>query len=699
MDWNKLLELTIYGVALASIYAIAASGLVVTYSTSGIFNFAHGAIGMIMAFAYWQVRVAWGWPTWISLIVILGFVAPLTGAVIERLLIRNLRAAPLAVTLVVTAALMVGLIGLATVLWPPNESRLLPAFFTGQTVTIVHTIVTYQQLLTIGLALLLAVLLRALFVWTRTGIAMRAVVDSRDLVALNGGRPVMLSTLSWALGAMLAGLAGILLASGPTGIGLVIEALTLVVINAYAAALFGRLRSIPLTFVGALVIGLVQQYTVGYNITDNAFFNVQVVPIVPYLMLFVALLLLPEGRLRSAQLLHAIKIRVPSLRTSILWSGILVLAGWFAAELVTGTNLTAVSKGVAIGIIMLSLVPLTGYAGQISLCQMTFAGVGAFAMSRVASSGAPVGFGSLGIGRGNPLGLVAAFVLAAVVGALIALPAIRLQGLYLALATMAFAVIMSSAFFEGGAIFGAGSSTAGAVARPDFGIFSLSGNAAYLVFLTFVFGVVAIGVLVLRRGSFGRRLLALRDSPAAVATLGGSPTRTKLLVFSLSAGLAGLGGALYAGVDRNVTPGQFSLFGPPGSLSVFVLAVVGGVATVSGPLIGGQLLMMVPVFFTWLGTKLKIDLTPYAQVLFGLAGIGLGRNPGGMVSEISTRFRALVTDRTLREADDESTGPPIEDLLTPGTPLGAPIAASQMLELDAVLDLGEVSGLGRVGSR
>src|SRR6195952_1614957 len=237
MDWNKLLELTIYGVALASIYAIAASGLVVTYTTSGIFNFAHGAIGMLMAFAYWQVRVEWGWPTWISLIVILGFVAPLTGALIERLLIRNLRAAPLAVTLVVTAALMVGLMGLATVLWPPNQSRLLPAFFTGETVTIVHTIVTYQQILTIGLAVLLAFLLRALFTWTRTGIAMRAVVDSRDLVALNGGRPVMLSTLSWALGAMLAGLAGILLASGPTGIGLVIEALTLVVINAYAAAL------------------------------------------------------------------------------------------------------------------------------------------------------------------------------------------------------------------------------------------------------------------------------------------------------------------------------------------------------------------------------------------------------------------------------------------------------------------------------
>jgi branched-chain amino acid transport system permease protein len=695
MDWNKLLELTIYGVALASIYAIAASGLVVTYTTSGIFNFAHGAIGMLMAFAYWQVRVNWGGPTWLSLLVVLGFVAPLTGAAIERLLIRNLRAAPLAVTLVVTAALMVGLMGLATVLWPPNQSRLLPGFFTGDTVTIGSTIVTYQQLLTIGLAVLLAIGLRSLFLWTRTGIAMRAVVDSRDLVALNGGRPVMLSTLSWALGAMLAGLAGILLASGPTGIGLAIEALTLVVINAYAAALFGRLRSIPFTFVGALVIGLVQQYSVGYNLSDNAFVNTQVIPVVPYLMLFVALLLMPEGRLRGAQLLHAIKIRVPSLRTSIFWSGVLVLAGWVVAELVTGTNLTAVSKGVAIGIIMLSLVPLTGYAGQISLCQMTFAGVGAFAMSRIASSGTTVGFGSLGIGNGSPLGLLAAFVLAAAVGALIALPAIRLQGLYLALGTMAFAVIMSSAFFEGGAIFGAGSTDAGAVQRPDFGLFSLSGNAAYLVFLMFVFGIVAVGVLALRRGPLGRRLLALRDSPAAVATLGGSPTRTKLLVFSLSAGLAGLGGALYGGVDRNVTPGQFSLFGPPGSLSVFVLAVVGGVATVSGPLLGGQLLMMVPVFFTWLGTKLKTDLTPYSQVLFGLAGIGLGRNPGGAVAEISTRFRALVTDRTVRETESEANGPPIEELLVPGTPLGAPISESQLLELDALLDLEEVSGLGR----
>ena len=97
---TEFLAFTITGIVTGSVYAIAASGLVVTYTTSGIFNFAHGAIGMVMAFLYWQLRVQMHWPAPIALIVVLFILSPLLGAVIERVMMRRLYAAPMRVAIV-----------------------------------------------------------------------------------------------------------------------------------------------------------------------------------------------------------------------------------------------------------------------------------------------------------------------------------------------------------------------------------------------------------------------------------------------------------------------------------------------------------------------------------------------------------------------------------------------------------------------
>src|SRR5687768_7506460 len=209
---TTFLAYTIIGLATGCIYALTASGLVVTYTTSGIFNFAHGAIGMVMAFTFWELTVDHGWPQWLGLIVVLGIFAPALGALIERVLMRGLHGATTSTQLVVTLGLLLALIGLATLRWNPTEPRVLPEFFAGNSVALFSVNVTYHQLTMVAVAAGVAAFLRLFFYRTRIGIAMRAVVDDPELASLNGADPDRVSAASWALGASLAGVAGILLA-------------------------------------------------------------------------------------------------------------------------------------------------------------------------------------------------------------------------------------------------------------------------------------------------------------------------------------------------------------------------------------------------------------------------------------------------------------------------------------------------------
>jgi branched-chain amino acid transport system permease protein len=247
-----------------------------------------------------------------------------------------------------------------------------------------------------------------------------------------------------------------------------------------------------------------------------------------------------------------------------------VAAAVVAAQILHGDNIGYAQKGLALGIIMLSLVLLTGYGGQISLCQLAFAGLGAYAMAKVGGT------------HGSLLGLLAAIGLAGAVGGVVALPALRLRGLYLALATLAFAQGMDYAFFTNSRFFGVSQNLF--VARPRIGGWSFAGDKSYLVALSVVFGIVAVGILAVRRSRFGRRLLAINDSPSACLTIGVDMTRAKLGVFIVSAGLAGLGGALYGGAQTQVGPNDFQFIL---SLTLLLLAVVWGVRTTGGMLFGG----------------------------------------------------------------------------------------------------------------
>jgi len=626
---TTFLAYTIVGIATGCIYALTASGLVVTYTTSGIFNFAHGAIGMLCAFGFWELTVKDGWPQWLALIFILGLAAPMLGFLIDRLLMRHLHGAAISTQIVVTLGLMVAFIGIASIRWNPAEARVVPEFFLGHHIRLFTINITYHQLTMIAVAALVAGFLRLLFTRTQIGIAMRAVVDDPELAALTGADPDRVRAVSWALGASLAGLAGILLA--PL-ISLDIILLTLLVINGYAAAMVGRLRSLPWTFAGGLMLGLAETYAI-WKLPTGVLTKIR--PSLPIIFLFAVLLILPQAKLRAGRVVSARRPpRVATLRESIVGGAALVaLAALWAPHLSRG-DLTLAGQGMVYALIMLSLVLLTGYAGQTSLAQMSFVGIGAFAMGKY-------------FGGASVWGIVLAAVLAGAVGALAALPALRLQGLYLALSTLAFAEGMSILFFKNTSVFGYGGRLA--VGRPSLLGVSFKGDVAYFVLITTVFAVAGVGVLALRRGRFGRKLVAMRDSPAACATLGIDLTFTKLAVFALSASMAGVAGVFFGGVRGQVGPADFEMLQ---SAVLLLLVTISGINSVTGALMGGLTLGLLP--------KVQQAFTSIRNIIYvgpGLGALGVVRNPNGWTTEfapLGARIRRLYS----RDSEPEDMVPP-----------------------------------------
>ena len=639
---NEFISLTVAGIATyGCVYALTAMGLVVTYTTSGIFNFAQGAVGMLAAFFYYELSHVWRVPALLALIIsVLGF-APLIGALLERVVVRRLENAALEAKLTVTIALLLLGVAIATALWDPQKVRMIQNFFNGHQVSIGGVNLTYQQLFVVAAAALAAVGLRLFFMYTRAGIATRAVVDDRELASLTGATPARYAQLGWALGCGLAALAGILIA--PQFGALSVTQLTLLVVSGYAAAIVGRLKSLPMTFVGAIVLGLLYSYGVGYLPSTpgwNAFGNV-----IPMLFLLLAILVLPQQR--AALLNRRVLARAPrivNMRESVIAGAALIVAAVIFSRILGVTNLGYANRGLALGIIMLSLVLLTGYGGQVSLCQLTFAGLGAFAMSKVGGS------------HGSLLGILAAIGLAGAVGAVVALPSLRLRGLYLALATLAFAYGMDIAFFNQIRFFGAANSIS--VARPDLFGLELNSDRTLLIALSVVFAVVAVGLVAVRRSRFGRRLAAINDSPGACLTLGVDMTRSKLAVFTIAAAIAGLGGALYGGVQTQVGPNDFQFLL---SLTLLLIAVVWGIRTTAGMLFGGILFA--------LGPLLEQHLThPRAvfELLVGLAAVGISQNPEGTFGGNTLLQRRR--DRRAAQEHSEVQGPvvagPTEERLT-----------------------------------
>ncbi|MGV9408603.1 branched-chain amino acid ABC transporter permease [Nocardia sp. NPDC003693] len=626
---EQFIAFGVVGLSTAAIYAVIGSGLVLTYTTTGVFNFAHGAAGMVSAFVYWQLTIGWNVPVPVALILVLGVFAPLFGVLFGKALAPTQGLGD-AEKLVMTIALLSGLIVIARWVWDPNVARSLPTFFADVTPVRVGAVtVTWHQILTMAVAVGVAVGLRILLYRSRIGVEMRATVDDRALVGLTGADPGRANRFAWILGIELAAVGGILIAPM---VALDAAQLSLLIVSAYTAAIFGRLRNLPMTFVGAVVVGCLESYLAGYLPQNDYLPGLRLAA--PALLLLLALLLFPHGRLRGRDRTLA-AVPLPTWSSSAAFAGVVAALGVILATVLAEADLITYGSIFAFGVIALSFVPLTGFAGQISLCQLSFAGIGAATCAQVGAAG-------------QWWAVPAAMLAAGAAGAVIAIPALRLSGVYLALATAAFAVVLDRwlfnlppfelfgiriALFEQGSV---------SLVGPNlFGV-SLDTTAEITVFAAICLGLAGLAVVGLRRSRFGRRLIALRDSEAAYATLGGNPLAARVLVFAISAALAGLGGALYGMQQQAVTSEQFGLV--PG-MPIFLIVVMGGLGMVGAGLFTGAVLAgpLAAIPALWPA------LSNLAQVLPAAGGIAFGGGVlrTGALASMRSEWLGTLRDRVV----------------------------------------------------
>jgi branched-chain amino acid transport system permease protein len=538
----------------------------------------------------------------------------LLGVAMESGVFRRFRQAPVESTLVVTTALTLLFIGLTNQLFDPTEPRRLAPLLGDRHIVVADVRISGDSLLILAVGAMVALGLRLLLHGTRLGAAMRALVDDPDLAAYSGVRARRVAQASWAIGFGVAGLSGVLFAAGRP---LQIIVLAFLVLNAYAAAIVGRLRSLPWTFAGAIGLGILQELTNVSWLWPSGDWWSRARLAVPGVFLLAAVCFVPAARLRVCRVVGRDEPRPPRpigmLGRAV--AGIAVVA--VAVQLLPDRDVPILSRGLVLSVVLLSIVVLTGWGGQITFATFLFMSLGVWTA------------GSL-VEGGNVLALLLAAVVAAPVGALVALPSLRLRGLYLALTTLAVALAGQYLIVGDTRLFGSGPLQVG---RPQIGRWAADSDGAFAVAVAVILAILGSAVLLVRRSRYGRLLTAIRDSELASATLGQDIRLPKMALFAASASLAAVGGALFGAQSLIVGDVNFE---PINNLLVFMIAVIGGVTTISGALLGGLLYaLMIEV------QSSSPDLAGFTFVVIGAGAVAVGRNPGGLAGMLLDRWHRI----------------------------------------------------------
>lgn len=617
-------------------YAVLATGLVLVYRFGRIINLAHGQIGAFAAITLMVLggRAGLPYPVSLALAVATGAVI---GVVLERLLIRPLvrksRLAVLVATIGVTQILIVGQALMPDVI---GQRYPVPVEWTGEIGSLVlHG--EHLALLVLGPASLIGFML--LLSRTRYGLSIRAVADNRDAALLAGIDADRVARVVWGTAGALAAVASILTlpltgatmsgASAAMGPGLLLRAL--------AAGLVGRLTNVPRTIAAGIGIGVLEAVLFASYPSDLGLVDV---------VLFVAILgmlllrsrgdVTEDASLSFGEDLRPLPERVRDLpvvrnaRRALVAAGLVVALGAPFVQS-SSSELFVLSRIPVFALIGLSMVVLTGWAGQLSLGQMAFVGLGALGTAALDS-------------RGVPFGAAAGYM--CFVGILIALavgaPALRLKGLFLTVTTLALAVAASGYLLQHEIFRSSSLDTAvltpGKIGPLDFDSYRVT----YYLCLA-VLGAAIVMARRLRRGGVGRALLAVEGNPQSAAAMTLSPAVVKLQAFAIAGALATIAGSLFAAVNRSF---QVESFGPVESLEVLAMAVVGGIGSVGGAVLGALYLIGVPHL---LGETTTVRLAT--------SGIGLlvilRFEPGGLhalVHRVRDRLVAMVAP----EVDDEA---------------------------------------------
>jgi branched-subunit amino acid ABC-type transport system permease component/ABC-type branched-subunit amino acid transport system ATPase component len=690
---NQFWNLVASGLVTGAIYSIMASGLVLTYTTSGIFNFAHGAVAFATAYLYYQLNTGLGVPIVPAILICVLVFAPLMGLLLDRILLRRLAKAPIYARIVGTIGLLVALPALAQWLViavgnsalnlglegneAVNEGLHVPGAFKTppDTYKLGGVVLNTDQIAVFVVAALAAIVLWFVIRRTRVGLEMRAVVDRETLAGLRGVNAARTSAAAWVMTMVLAGLGGILIA--PL-FQLQDFVFTLVVLGSLGAVVLGGLRSIPIAFAGGLLLGVLQNLVAGYSddVLPGWLSKVSgLKPSVPFLLVIVLLLWFGRSRSRQAGSV-ADDVPPPDHREGLpkwrrrlpwaVWTLVLVAFSmqWFSPSWLQADayDQTVIAQSLVMAVIFLSFVVVTGMSGQVSLMQASFVTAGGFAAGWALTHDFGVNIPL--IASHGQLNFFWAIILgglaAAALGALLAIPLSRLGGVNFALGTLAWAFFLALVPYGIDSIRNknAGwsirsptldipglnwvndlivrqlSSTADLAKLDKFDFSQL--QEQILLFLV-VFGVLTLMVHALMHSSSGRAIHAVRSSEVAAQASGIAVNRAKVMTFAFSAAIAGIGGVLLGLFSFQMTD---TTAPPLVGLFWLALAVTFGIRRPGGALLAGFALAASPAVFHWISSDVfsggtvnaLITSIYFVPILSGIGAIQLAQEPDGILS-------------------------------------------------------------------
>jgi ABC-type branched-subunit amino acid transport system ATPase component/branched-subunit amino acid ABC-type transport system permease component len=675
---HAVLQVVVIGLCTGAIYGLLGQGVVMIYRGSGVVNIAQGGFAMIAAYLFYQFTVSRGWPVVPSMLAtvafagVLGFLTDIfimrplrgqgsrtptivvAGAAIVVLILKGVglslqwasvctlgvivvgiaiswatnrgkpnplrtllgqggrrsEASPL-IRVIATLGILAILIASATLAYGTATVGLTSSLFPTRAVSILGVAVGLDQVLSLLVCLAMSAILYVVYRYTRVGLATTAVAENPRSASALGWSPTLVSSLNWSVGTALAGLAGVLILPIT---GLSIDNLALLIVPALTAVLIGNFRSFPITFVAALLLGVIEQAIqsppdgVGsWPILRNVVALPGAFQAVPFVIIVIVLVCrgaaIPE---RGRMLERLPAIGTGRVRPLVVLPIVLLAAGLllFANIPTEWTAAITVSAGAAI--VMLSVVVVTGYAGQLSLAQFALAGVSAVTAGRLVYS------------QGWPfeLAMIAGVLVAAGVGAVFALPALRTRGVNLAVITLGLGLALEYTVF-----------TNAAIAGPDNGLYvggqtflgwdinPITHANRYALFTLGCLVAVSIVVANLRRSSSGRQLIAIRGNERSAAALGISTTRNKIFAFVISGGIAGLGGILLTFAATTLEFGHG--LDPYSSILVVAISAIGGIGYAIGPLFAA------PLWAGGIGTLIGDQFSSLALYVPIIGGISL----------------------------------------------------------------------------
>ena len=636
---SQFITFVVLGFPSGAIYIGISVGLVTVYLSSGILNFAQAAIALWGCYVFAALRtsgklvfpvgtVTLGNSVGSAPALIIALVMTvILGEIIHLLIFRPLRQASVMAQIVASVAVLITLVGLATVRFGAPTIQV-PSMLPNHTYNIGGAHIGLANLVIAAIAIVLACAVGAYFRWTTPGVATRAASSNQKALGLMGYSPTTLDSAAWAIASVVSALMVIL---GAPTISLN-GGVAYLVVPALAILLVALMRSLLVIAIASIVLGSVQALITLYSVKSwwPSWSRVGLPEALPFLVAITVLFILGD-RIGTRDVTTGAglpKVRLPRrpLLTVIVVGG-LALIGLLATS---GPTRFGVMTSMITMVLILSSTIITGYLGQVSLAQIAFAGASGFLLSKA----------TVNWNLGFPWALIISALLAAAIGILIGVAALRFRGVQLAIVTLAAAVAVQAFVFDN-AYFT--SAQANLVGTPKlFGInLAIEGNhnVARLQFgfmLLVILILCVAGLLRWARGRTGRAWLAVRSNERAAASAGINVSTTKISGFALSAFLAGVAGALVGYSQGQLSTSSFEV---DTGILLFAIAFLAGITSIGGAALAAAI---APLGFVYVLLNDNNAGKWYAVI----AGIGLiitvMVNPDGIAGRTAEQFERLM---------------------------------------------------------